>query len=114
MRAMYTLPTTESARQNGSMGTNTNNKTEVIGIRISHETKDYIDEKSIGKSRGKVVEEIIGAYRELEAVTMWSDISVEEVCKQIRDRFMEGKIKVEEGEIKWEYGKSYITEDTKK
>lgn len=76
-------------------------RTRVVPIRIDNEKADYIDQKTEewNESRGKVVEKMIEAYRQVEMVCLWGEISAEEFCQQISDLFLSGKISVEDGKI---------------
>ena len=74
------------------------NKTKVIPLRIPIETADYIDSKTT-VSRGRTVEEIIKSYRKIETICLWGDIDADELCTQLEQMFLDGKLIVSDGRL---------------
>lgn len=74
-------------------------RTKVLPIRVENGIADYIDQKveETGLSRGKVIENVIESYREIEMICYWGDIDAKTCCEQIGNLFREGKIEVVDG-----------------
>lgn len=75
-----------------------NKKTKTITVRLSNDVIEYVNENA-GESRSNFVEKALKSYRDIDTICMWSGISAEDFCEQIKDMFMLGKITIAEGKI---------------
>ena len=76
-------------------------KTRVVPLRVENEQADYIDLKTEewGVSRGKAVETILDAYKEIEMICSWNGIDPKTCCEQIGDMFRTGEITFRDGRL---------------
>lgn len=74
------------------------NKTKVVPLRIPIEVAEYIDSKTTD-SRGRTVEKIIKSYQKVETLCLWGDMDADELCEQLEQMFLDGKLIIADGNL---------------
>lgn len=66
-----------------------------ITVRLKNDRIEYLGNEG---SRSAYLEKIIDNYRKIETICMWMDISVEEFCEKMYQKFLDGEITKEDFE----------------
>ena len=52
-------------------------------------------------TKSEFIGKAIRAYDDINVVCMWGDITVEILCNELKEKFMNGDISFSDGKIKW-------------
>lgn len=75
--------------------------TKIITARVPNEIYGKVERLSEGMTKSEFIGKAIRAYDDINVVCMWGDITVEILCNELKEKFMNGDISFSDGKIKW-------------